>query len=144
MRKYFFNIMLLFPAMAYLALSLTLNEEHPFSRFAMYSSFPETADYYYFALDDGTPVSGLKAGVTSLAQLKDIIVRRIDQDNLPYDSVSLSTVGAIVLDSICPTIQMSGMAQGHAAVFLMYHNMRLSSGGRLEHEEFILATCHVN
>jgi hypothetical protein len=144
MKKCVYSLMLISPAIVFLILSFGIYEEHPFSRFAMYSSFPETADYYYFALEDGTPISGLKAGVVSLAQLKDIMVRRIERDGLSYDSLSLAHVGVSVLDSICPTIQLSEMSNDHAIVLLMYRNMRLSSNGNVEQKEFTLATCRLN
>jgi hypothetical protein len=144
MRKCLSNLMLFLPAMAYLAVSLILDEEHPFSRFAMYSSFPEYSDYYFLSSEDGTAIPGVKNGLVSLAQLKDIMNNRLESADAVHDLPLLSNVGKQVLDSLCTTAQGAQILKQQQAVNLSYHRITSSDDGVVKHEEFILSTCRPN
>lgn len=144
MRKCLSNLILFLPAMTYLAVSLTLNEEHPFSRFAMYSSFPEHSDYYSLSSIDGNPIPGTKSGLISVFQLQDIMTNRLEAANLSHNLLSFSKVGSVVLDSLCSSYQGVIVLNRHQTIHLLYHSISFTGTGLIKHEEFIIAACHVN
>lgn len=59
------------PFIVFVAVALLVGEEHPFSRFPMYSKFPKAVDYYFLVDENQKPVSGLKQFSFTVSQLKD-------------------------------------------------------------------------
>lgn len=59
------------PIIVFIAVSVLVGEEHPFTRFPMYAKFPEAIDYYFLMDENGQPVSGLKQFSFTVSQIKD-------------------------------------------------------------------------
>jgi len=57
--------------MVFIAVSVLVGEEHPFTRFPMYAKFPEAIDYYFLMDENQQPVSGLKLFSFTVSQIKD-------------------------------------------------------------------------
>ena len=111
MKQLRFVLINFFLGFIYLGLVAVFGESHPFTRYPMFSSFPNYADYYYTEDENGhylatTPVFGRSTG-----EIKDLFQVRQDKyglsDRVLADQITIGKeVGPELLKSLQPGIRL--------------------------------------
>jgi hypothetical protein len=88
----------------FIILTFIVGENHPFSKFPMYSQFPSNADYFYLAEETGKPISAYKIFKFRTNELKDMIQIKVknyqlDRENNAQLSVAAKEVLRLVLEN---------------------------------------------
>lgn len=81
----------------YIVLSLLLGEEHPFSRYPMYNSFPNTASVYFLKDKKGHTLALQKYFNLKAEELGHLPPDIAANQNISYDSLHNTTEGRKIL-----------------------------------------------
>jgi hypothetical protein len=131
--------LVLLPFLFYFSAVQFIGEAHPFSRFPMYSSFPDNADYFYIADDKNNPISTLKVFGITIDQLKDMVEIRASNYKISRsDSIGMKRIASECLKEIIG--QNTDIKKKYAEMKWVRHEFFFNQSEIIERKS-ILAVC---
>lgn len=122
----------------FIALTQLFGENHPFSKFPMYSRFPASADYFYLAEEPGKPISSYKNFNFRTNELKDLLQIRVKYYGANRDSAEeLKKPAEEVLKFVVNENRTNPRLKKLQQLYLIRHKIVFQHEQLYEHDEIL-------
>ncbi|MCW5906470.1 MAG: hypothetical protein KIS94_01305 [Chitinophagales bacterium] len=125
------------PFLLFILLSLLLGEEHPFSRFDMYASFPTKATYYFLADENNNSISGMKEFSFSVFRIKDMMNAYMRGNEAAEAAAAVSVLQAVEEDYV------KQGAKTYTSISLVKRTLELQAG-KVNGKSDVIATLNLH
>jgi len=127
-------------AILYIIFTFIVPEVHPISRFAMFSSSSNEADYYYFTDENNNPLSGLKNFSIRTNEIKNLVYAQAEKSGLnTSENEQLQVAAQQVLKNILFRQSSSSDRKYFKELKLVRHDIHLTNG-RIKEQDVVLSS----
>lgn len=139
------SLFICFPLfVGYIVIACIVQEEHPFSKFSMYSHFPAHAVYYYLADENNQPIAGASTFRFSINQLKDAIGVRISNYGIANNSINATRqIGNEMLRYIVNTNKDNPALEQYTQLRIIKCDLTFN-GPKVQKTDSVLSICKLN
>lgn len=130
------NLKAFSPFLLFILLSLLLGEEHPFTRFDMYASFPTKATYYFLTDENSNSISGMKEFSFSVFRIKDMMSAYMRGNEDAEAAAAIS-----VLQAVKEACAKKGV-KTHSSISLVKRTLELQAG-KINGKSEVIATLNI-